>query len=70
MITDEINSQDDYLGISLLDMIESWKKGFDEVNELYGTDIQVEINPILIERIVSGFEEEEAEVGQTAEGVE
>lgn len=69
MITDEINSQDDYLGISLLDMIESWKKGFDEVNELYDTDIQVEINPILIERIVSGFEEEtqEQETEQPAE---
>lgn len=72
MITDEINSQDDYLGISLLDMIESWKKGFDEVNELYGTDIQVEINPILIERIISGFEEEtqEQETEKPAETVE
>lgn len=53
MITDEINSQDDYLGISLLDLIESWKEGFDKVNEMYGTNIEVELNPILIERIAA-----------------
>lgn len=57
MITDEINSQDDYLGISLLDLIESWKEGFDKVNEMYGTEIKVELNPILIERITSAIEE-------------
>lgn len=57
MITDEINSQDDYLGISLLDLIESWKEGFDKVNEMYGTEIKVEINPILIERITSAIDE-------------
>ena len=55
MITDEINSQDDYLGISLLDIIESWKEGFDKVNEMYGTEIEVELNPILTERITSGI---------------
>lgn len=57
MITDEINSQDDYLGVSLLDMLESWKKGFDAVNEMYGTDIQVELNPVLVERITAAIEE-------------
>lgn len=57
MITDEINSQDDYLGISLLDLVESWREGFDKVNEMYGTEIKVELNPILIERITSAIEE-------------
>ena len=61
MITDEINSQDDYLGISLLDLIESWKEGFDKVNEMYGTEIKVELNPILIERITSAIDEIETE---------
>ena len=70
MITDEINSQDDYLGISLLDMIESWKKGFDQVNEMYGTEIEVEINPLLIERITSDFEEEEEKVNEMTEATE
>ena len=62
MITDEINSQDDYLGISLLDILESWKQGFDEVNEMYGTDIQVELNPILVERITAAIEENQEQV--------
>lgn len=66
MITDEINSQDDYLGISLLDMLESWKQGFDEVNEMYGTDIQVELNPILIERITAAIEETETKASEEA----
>lgn len=57
MITDEINSQDDYLGISLLDLIESWKEGFDKVNEMYGTEIKVELNSILIKRITSAIDE-------------
>lgn len=70
MITDEINSQDDYLGISLLDMIESWKRGFEEVNEMYGTEIEVEINPLLIERITSGFEVEETKVNEMTEQIE
>jgi hypothetical protein len=62
MITDEINSQDDYLGISLLDLIESWKEGFKKVNEMYGTEIEVELNPILVERITSAIEEATPEV--------
>ena len=62
MITDEINSQDDYLGVSLLDILESWKKGFDAVNEMYGTDIQVELNPVLVERITAAIEEVTPEV--------
>lgn len=62
LITDEINSQDDYLGMSLLDMVSSWKQGFDEVNEMFGTAIEVEINPIL-EHVVEPSEDkgEEAE---------
>lgn len=62
MITDEINSQDDYLGISLLDILESWKQGFNEVNEMYHTDIQVELNPILVERITAAIEENQEEI--------
>lgn len=62
MITDEINSQDDYLGISLLDLIESWKEGFEKVNEMYGTEIEVELNPILVERITAAIEEVTPEI--------
>ena len=62
MITDEINSQDDYLGISLLDLIESWKEGFEKVNEMYSTEIEVELNPILVERITAAIEEATPEI--------
>lgn len=67
MITDEINSQDDYLGISLLDLIESWKEGFEKVNEKYGTEIEVELNPILVERITAAIEEVTPEIEPEAE---
>lgn len=67
MITDEINSQDDYLGISLLDLIESWKEGFGKVNEMYGTEIEVELNPILVERITAAIEEVTPEIEPEAE---
>lgn len=59
LITDEINSQDDNLGMSLLDMVTSWKQGFDEVNEMFGTAIEVEINPIL-EHVVEPSEDSES----------
>lgn len=62
LITDEINSQDDYLAISLLDVVTSWQEGFDKVNEMYGTEIKVKINPVL-EHVVEPQEEETIEVG-------
>lgn len=56
LITDEIEQQNDYLAISILDIITSWQKGFDKVNELYGTDIQVELNPVLIKEVVTAVD--------------
>ena len=51
MITDEINVQNDYLQLSVLEMLTSWKKGFDEVNKLYGTEISVTLNPAIIDLV-------------------
>ena len=51
MITDEINVQNDYLQLSVLEMLASWKKGFDEVNALYGTEISVTLNPAIIDLV-------------------
>lgn len=61
LITDEINSQDDYLAISLLDLITSWREGFEKVNEMYGTDIKVELNPVLEHVIEQPSNETESE---------
>lgn len=55
LITDEIESQDDFVQLSVLEIIASWQKGFDKVNELYGTDITVELNPVLIKEIADEF---------------
>ena len=51
LITDEINSQNDYLKISVLEILASWQRGFDEVNKMYDTDINVTLSPAIIELI-------------------
>lgn len=56
LITAEIDEQNDIVSLSLLEMITSWEKGFREVNDLYGTDIHVELNPVLIHEIADQFE--------------
>lgn len=47
MIRDEINSQNEFIAISIMEILQSWQKGFDKVNEMYGTDIHVSLNPVL-----------------------
>ena len=56
LIEAEIDEQNDMVALSLLEMITSWEKGFREVNEMYGTDIHVELNPVLIREIADQFE--------------
>lgn len=56
LITAEIEEQDNITQISLLEIIASWRKGFDEVNRLYGTEISVELNPTLLKDIAKSFE--------------
>lgn len=56
LITAEIEEQDNITQISLLEIIASWRKGFDEVNRLYGTEIEVELNPTLLNDIAKSFE--------------
>ena len=55
LITGEIDSQEDFVQLSLLEIIASWQRGFDEVNRLYGTDISVELNPVLVKKIAEEF---------------
>lgn len=54
VLQEEIDSQDDYLQISVLEILAAWQAGFDRVNELYGTDIRVELNPALLDLLVGG----------------
>ena len=48
LIRDEIESQDDFLQVSILEILSSWQAGLDEVNKLYGTSFKVELNPVLL----------------------
>ena len=65
LINSEIDSQNDYLKVSLLEILTSWQKGFDEVNELYGTDFTVELNPALLDEIIEDSTSEEKINGET-----
>ena len=52
VLQDEIDVQNDYLQVSILEILTSWQVGFDKVNELFGTDIHVELNPALIHTLI------------------
>ena len=64
LIRDEIESQDDFLQVSILEILSSWQEGLQKVNELYGTQFQVELNPVLLhelmEQLPAGGAEEPA----------
>jgi len=47
MITDEINAQDNYIAVSIDEMLKSRQAAVEKINEMFGTNITVEINPIL-----------------------
>lgn len=65
LITDEINSQDPFVALSMTELLESWTRGFDEVNEMYGTDFSVKLNPVLaptlIESVLMDVSESDSE---------
>lgn len=67
MLQDEIDVQNEYLQISIYEIMTSWQKGFDEVNALYTTDIQVELNPALIDTLLDNDDETETEVNTESE---
>ena len=52
LIRDEIESQDDFLQVSILEMLAAWKDGLDRVNDLYGTDFEVKLNPVLLNELM------------------
>lgn len=56
MIQAEVTEQNHVVALSLLECVTSWQKGFNEVSDLYeGTNISVELNPVLIQEIVDTF---------------
>lgn len=67
MLQDEIDLQNSYLQISVYEIMSSWQKGFDKVNELYGTDIHVRLNPALLPEIVGDQSETTEDTTQNAD---
>lgn len=65
VLQDEIDVQNDYLQISIFEILTSWQSGFDKVNELYGTDIHVELNPALLDTIIESETEDNTEPEST-----
>lgn len=66
LINSEIDSQNDYLKISILEILTSWQKGFDELNELYGTDIEVTLNPALMDELLEDSTSDEMVNGEVS----
>ena len=58
MLQDEIDVQNEFLKISIYELLTSWQKGFDKVNELYGTDIHVRVNPTLLDELGDSHDNE------------
>ena len=55
VLQDEIDVQNDYLQVSIYEITTSWQKGFDKVNDLYDTDIHVELNPAIIHTLIDAL---------------
>lgn len=55
VLQDEIDVQNDYLQVSIYEILTSWQKGFDKTNELYDTDIHVELNPAIIHTLIDAL---------------
>lgn len=56
LVTDEVDAQNDYLEINILEFLATWQKGLDEFNELYGTKFKVEINPVMLNELIKECE--------------
>ena len=72
LVTDEVDAQNDYLEINILEFLAPWQKGLDAVNEMYGTKLSVKLNPVLINELIDECEgaSEPAEKDAAAEPVE
>ena len=61
LIRDEIESQDDFLQVSILEILSSWQEGLDKVNAMYGTSFSVKLNPVLLNELMQQLDSSEEE---------
>lgn len=59
--TDEVESNDQLLLISSDDMLKARKKGYEETNNMFGTNIEVRLNPLYDIKNVEGGNENETQ---------
>ena len=64
LIKDEIESQDDFLQVSILEILSSWQEGLDKVNEMYGTSFSVKLNPVLLNELMQQLDSSEEELAE------
>jgi hypothetical protein len=65
--TDEIESNDQLLLISTDDMLKTRKKGLEKVNDMFGTSIDVRLNPLYNIRNVEGGNSNETQLRNLSE---
>ena len=80
LITAEIDSQNSFVNLSLTELLDSWTRGFNEVNEMFGTDFTVRLNPVIVASLIedltdtandiSGNPDEGDSMEQTSDDVE
>ena len=56
LVTDEVEAQNDYLEINVLEFLAPWQAGLDEVNKMYGTSFKVRLNPVLLNELLNECE--------------
>lgn len=59
LLQDEIDVQNEFLQVSIYEIMSSWQKGFDKVNEMFGTKIEVCLSPALVDELVNNDPEED-----------
>lgn len=52
LVVPEVAAQNAFISLSLTEMLEAWTRGFNEVNDFYGTDFKVELNPVIAKTLV------------------
>ena len=67
--TDEVESNDQLLLISSDDMLKARKKGYEETNNMFGTNIEVRLNPLYDIKNVEGGNENETQPRNLSERV-
>lgn len=58
LLQDEIDVQNEFLQVSIYEIMSSWQKGFDKVNEMFGTEIEVCLSPALVDELVNNEPDE------------